>query len=342
VAQEAGVEQYVAPQGENMRLISALVLALCGFLAAAVSPSGYRVVNEAHLPGVGGWDYLTVDASGRRVYISHATQVEVLDADTQTSVGTIPDTLGVHGIALAPGLGRGFISAGKADSVVVFDLNTLKAIATVKTGKKPDAIVFDPATNLVFAMNGGSDSTTAINAADGSIAGTIDLGGGPEFSVADGVGNIWVNLEDKSELVHINSKTLKVSNRWPVAPCESPSSMAFDAQNRRIFIGCRNHLMAVVNADSGKVVANLPIGDHVDASVFDPENKLVFNSLGEGSIAVFHQDSPDHYTALENIPTAQGSKTMALDSKTHRLFVPSLRSGQFTVLVFDRTPQAGS
>jgi DNA-binding beta-propeller fold protein YncE len=319
-----------------------LVLAVCSSFSTATGPSGYREVKAAILPGAGGWDYLIVDAAARRVYISHTNQVDVLDADTQQSVGTVPDTEGVHGIALVPDLGRGFISAGKADSVVIFDLKSLKVISRVKTGKKPDAIVFDPATNRIFAMNGGSDSTTAINASDGTVAGTVDLGGAPEFAVADGKGVLWVNLEDKSELARIDSKSLKLINRWPVAPCESPSSMAFDPQNRRIFIGCRNHLMAVANADTGKIIANYPIGDHVDASAFDPETKFVFNSLGEGSIAVFRQDSPDTYSALENIPTAQGAKTMALDPKTHRLFVPSLRSGQFSILVFDRTPQPGS
>jgi YVTN family beta-propeller protein len=325
-----------------MKLISSLGVAICALLAAGAAPSGYRVVNRISLPGGAGWDYLTVDAVARRVYVSHASQVEVLDADTQKSVGTIANTPGVHGIALAEDLGRGFISAGKADSVVVFDLKTLQVISHVSTGKKPDAIVFDPATNRVFAMNGGSNSVTAINAADGSVAGTIALGGGPEFSVADGKGNVWINLEDRSELVRLDSKALKIANRWPVAPCGSPSSMAFDALSRRIFVGCRNHLMAVVNADSGRVVATYPIGDHVDASAFDPETKLVFNSLGEGNIAIFHQDSPDKYTFIENVRTAQGSKTMALDLKTHRLFVPTLSSGQFTILVFDRKLPSGA
>lgn len=320
-----------------MKLSSSLILAVCGVFVAAGSPSGYRMTNQIPLPGAGGWDYLTVDVAARRVYVSHATQVEVLDADTQKSVGTIADMPGVHGIALAPGLGRGFISAGKADAVVIFDLKTLRVISQVKTGKKPDAIVFDPATNRVFAMNGGSDSTTAIDARNGSVAGTLDLGGGPEFSVADGEGKLWVNLEDKSELVQIDSKSIKITNRWSVAPCGSPSSMAFDAQNRRVFIGCRNHVMAVADADTGKIVAIYPIGDHVDASVFDPETRLIFNSLGGGSIAVFRQDSPDRYTPVQNIETVEGAKTMALDSKTHRLFVPSLRAGQFTILVFDRS-----
>lgn len=325
-----------------MKLISSFALAACALFAAIAGPSGYRVVNQVALPGSGGWDYLTVNAAARRVYISHATEVEVLDADTQKTIGTIADTPGVHGIALAPELGRGFVSAGKADSVVVFDLKTLRVISRVPSGKKPDAIVFDPATNRVFVMNGGGDSTTAINASNGSVDGTIALGGGPEFSVADGKGSVWINLEDQSQLVRLDSRSLKIADRWHVAPCASPSSMAFDGENRRIFIGCRNHVMAVVDADKGKVTATYPIGDHVDATAFDPETKLVFNSLGEGSIAVFRQDAPDEYTPLENIPTAAGSKTMALDLKTHRLFVPAMLSGNFMILVFDHSRVHGS
>lgn len=319
-----------------MKHVAAAFLGVCAFVAANAGPSGYRLASRTDLPGGGGWDYVAVDAAGRRVYVSHSTQVEVLDADTQKSAGVIPNTPGVHGIAIARDAGRGFITTGKSDAVVVFDLNTLKTISQVKVGKKPDAIVFDPATNRVFAMNGDGNSTTAINVSDLTVAATLELGGGPESAVADGKGNVWVNLEDKSELVQIDSKALKVLNRWPVAPCGSPSSMAFDAANRRIFIGCRNHVMAVAEADSGKIVASYSIGDHVDTSAFDPSTKLIFNSLGEGNIAVFRQDSADHYTSLEDIPTAPASKTMALDLPTHRLFVPALVKGQFSVLVFDR------
>jgi YVTN family beta-propeller protein len=277
-----------------------------------------------------------VDEGARRVYVSHATQVNVLDADTGKLVGTIEDTPGVHDIALATKLDRGFISAGKADVVVIFDLKTLKTISRVATGKKPDTVVFDPATNRVFAMNGGSGSVTVFNAADGSVVATIELGGGPEFSVADGKGSLWVNLEDKSQLVHIDSKNMKITDRWDVAPCQSPSSMAFDPQHRRLFLGCRNRVMAVVDGDSGKVVGSYPIGDHVDASAFDAAAKLVFNSTGDGNVAIFRQDDPDTYTFLEDIPTALGSKTMALDAKTHRLYVPAMRSGEFSILVLDR------
>jgi YVTN family beta-propeller protein len=325
-----------------MRSISVLFLAVLGVFAAGASPSGYHVTSEIKVPGAGGWDYLTVDDGARRVYVSHATQVDVLDADTGQIVGTIPDTPGVHGIALARALDRGFITAGKANSVVVFDLKTLKTISKASTGKKPDAIVFDPATNRVFAMDGGSDAVTAINAADGSVVATIELGGGPEFSVADGKGSVWINLEDKSQLVRMDSQTMKITNRWSVAPCEAPSSMAFDPQNRRLFLGCRSHVMAVVDADTGTVVASYPIGDHVDASAFDVDSKLVFNSTGDGNVAIFHQDGADKYTFLENVATVAGSKTMALDAKTHRLYVPAMRAGEFTVLFLDRSALPGS
>jgi YVTN family beta-propeller protein len=316
-----------------MRTKYKIMLALLGLATIAAGPSGYKVSGKIALPGTGGWDYVTVDAAARRVYVTHATQVEVLDADSQQPVSKIPDTPGAHGVALAPEFGHGFISAGKADAVIVFDLKTLKTIAQVKTGKKPDAIIYDPASKRVFAMNGESDSATVINAADNSVAGTIALGGGPEFTAADGKGNLWVNIEEKNEVVHIDTQAMQVKHHWPVAPCEAPSSMALDTQNRRLFLGCRNHFMAVVNADSGKVVATYPIGDHVDASAFDPETRLVFHSTGDGNVFVFKQDSADKYTFVEKIATNQGSKTMGLDLKTHRLFVPANQAGSFTVLV---------
>jgi YVTN family beta-propeller protein len=325
-----------------MKSVATVLFAiLCGLVRAG-NPSGYHVTNQIKVPGVGGWDYLVVDDVARRVYVSHATQVDVLDADSGKVVGTIPDTPGVHGIALDPRLGRGFITAGKADCVVIFDLKTLQTISRVSTGKKPDAIVFEPAMNRVFAMDGGSNNVTVINAADGSVAATIELSGAPEFSVADGQGSVWINLEDKSQLVRLDSRTMKIANRWPVSPCEAPSSMAFDQRNRRLFLGCRSHLMAVVDADSGEVVASYPIGDHVDASAFDPSAKLVFNSTGDGNVAIFRQDTPDKYTFLENVPTTSGSKTMALDVKTHRLYIPAMRGGEFTVLILDRNALPGS
>ncbi len=315
----------------------ALLAAILGLVSTAVlaaPPSGYHIIKKVAIPGTGGWDYVTVDDAARRVYVSHATQVEVLNADTFELVGTIPNTPGVHGIAIASEFGRGFITAGKSDSVIIFDLKTLKTLGEVKVGKKPDAIMYDPATKHVFAMNGDSDSTTVINAADGNVVGTIELGGGPEFAVADGKGNVYINLEDKAETVHIDSNTLKVLHHWPLAPGKTATALAFDPQTRRLFAGCRGgQLMVVLDADTGKVITTAPIGERVDAAAFDPATKLVFQSTGGGTIAVFLQDSADKYTLLENIVTNPGSKTMGLDPKTHRLFVPANIGGTFTILV---------
>ena len=317
----------------NVTLLAGF-LSLVATAALATPPSGYHIIKKVPIPGAGGWDYVTVDDVARRVYVSHATQVEVLNADTFELVGTIPNTPGVHGIAVASEFGRGFITAGKSDSVIIFDLKTLKALGEVKVGKKPDAIMYDPATKHVFAMNGDSDSTTVINAADGNVVGTIDLGGGPEFAVADGKGNVYINLEDKAETVHIDSNTLKVLHHWPLAPGKTATALAFDPQNRRLFVGCRGgQLMVVLDADTGKVITTAPIGERVDAAAFDPATKLVFQSTGGGTIAVFHQDSADKYALVENVVTNPGSKTMGLDPKTHRLFVPANLGGTFTILV---------
>jgi DNA-binding beta-propeller fold protein YncE len=321
-----------------MPLKKLLLISAVAFVAMGVSHAagGYHLVEKIHVGGQGGWDYLTVDETGRRVFVSHETQVEVIDLESKKVTGTIPNTPGVHGIALAPEEGRGFVSSGRASSVTIFDLKTLALISQVPTGKKPDAIVYDPSTHRVFAMNGGGDSSTAIDAASGKVAGMIELGGGPEFAVADGAGSVFVNLEDKNEVLRIDARELSVKNRWRLAPCEAPSSMAIDRKNHRLFIGCRSHVMAVVNTENGKVIATLPIGDHVDASAFDPETGLIFNSTGAGTVDVFHEDSPDTYTATERILTHAGSKTMALDVKTHQIFVPSNESGSFDVLVFGK------
>ena len=310
------------------------MLAFSALPASAAPPSeGYSVVKKIPIPGQGSWDYLTVDEGARRLYVSHGTQVEVIDVDALAIVGSIPKTLGVHGIAIASELGRGFVSDGKTSTVTIFDLKTLKPIAEVPTGQKPDAIIFDPATSRVFAFNGGSNSATAIDASSGKVAGTVDLGGGPEYAASDGNGFVYDNLEDESLVLKIDSRKLTVEQRWPTAPCASPSSMAIDRANRRLFLGCRSKVMAVMNADTGKVITTLPIGDHVDATAFDPETKLIFNSNGEGTITVIRQDSPDKYAVVETVKTFPRAKTMALDQKTHRLFLSTAESDQFEVLV---------
>ncbi len=310
-----------------------------GFMLAAlpsVAADEFAITRKVPIPGQGSWDYLNVDEGARRLYVSHGTQVEVIDVDTLDIVGNIPKTEGVHGIAIAPELGRGFVSNGQASTVTIFDLKTLKKIADVPAGKKPDAIIYDPASSRVFAFNGGSNSATAIDAATGKVAGTIELGGRPEFAAADGNGYVYDNLEDESTVLKINSRTLKIEHRWPTAPCSSPSSMAIDRANHRLFLGCRSRVMAVINADTGKVITTLPIGDHVDATAYDAQTKLIFNSNGEGTITVIRQEGPDKYSILQTVKTVPKAKTMALDPKTHHLFLSTAESGQFEVLVVGR------
>jgi DNA-binding beta-propeller fold protein YncE len=316
-----------------LRLVAVVSVAVTLLGAAGSSDGAYNVIKKIPIPGEGSWDYLAVDADARRVYVSHGTQVEVLDVDSGAIVGKIANTLGVHGIAIAPELGRGFVSDGQASTVTIFDLKTLNKIADVPTGKKPDAIIYDHATSRIFAFNGGSNSATVIEAADGKVAGTIDLGGGPEYAAADGAGHVFDNLEDEGLVLKIDSRKLTVEQRWKTAPCSAPASMAIDAPNHRLFIGCRSHVMAVMNTDTGQVITTVPIGDHVDATAFDPESRLIFNSNGEGTITVIHQDDPDKYSVVENVKTLPRAKTMALDPKTHQLFLSTAESGQFEVLV---------
>jgi YVTN family beta-propeller protein len=316
-----------------MKLRTLTLAVLATVTVAFGATVNYQVLKKAAVPGTGGWDYVIVDESGRRVYVTHATQVDVLDADSAAIVGTIPNTPGVHGVAVAAEFGRGYISAGKADSVIPFDLKTLKTSPEIKVGKKPDAIIYEPFTKRIYVMNGDSDSITALNAKDGSVAGTIELGGGPEYAVSDGKGNVWVNLEEKNETLHIDANTMKVKDRWALAPCATPTSLSLDEQNRRLFVGCRSKQLAVLNADTGKIVATAPIGERVDASAFDPSSKLVFLSTGDGKVFVFHQDSPDAYSLAQEIVTVKGAKTMGYDPKTKNIYVPTSDNGAMQVLV---------
>ena len=313
-----------------MKTLAIIVLA-CSSAVSVMAADHYHVTKKIPIPGEGSWDYLTVDESARRLYVAHGTQVEVIDLESGTVVGKIENTPGVHGIAVATQLGRGFITNGQASTVTIFDLKTLKKISEVPTGKKPDAIIFDPATSRVFAFNGQSDSVTVIDAKDGSIAGTVNLGGGPEFAASDAKGHVYNNIEDDSLVVQIDAQKLTVDKKWKT--CEKPASMGIDRENRRLFVGCRSKVMAVMNVDTGQVIATLPIGDHVDATAYDPATKLVFNSNGEGTVTVIRQESPDKYSVLETVKTLPRAKTMALDPKTHQLFLSTAENGQFEVIV---------
>ena len=314
--------------GTKLNLSVFLVTLILAGSAVAASGPGYHVVKTFKLGGEGGWDYLLADPEMHRLYISRGTHVVVIDADTGKSVGDIADTPGVHGIALAPDLGRGFTSNGQEGTVSIFDIKTLATSNKVKVGgENPDAILYDPASKRVFTFNGRSHDSTAIDAATGKIVGVIKLDGKPEFAASDGKGEVFVNIEDKSELTVIDANKLEVKNTWPLAPCTEPSGLAIDREHRRLFAGCDNKMMAVVDADSGKVLATPTIGEGVDAAGFDPKTGLAFASCGEGVLTVIKEESPDKFAVVENVPTQKGARTMALDTKTHTIYTVTAQFG---------------
>lgn len=332
-------------------------LAVCiGFGSAvwAGEQQPFHVLNQYKVGGEGGWDYLVVDQQSRRLFVTRQTHVMVLDADTGEVVGDMPGVQGVHGVALAPELGRGFTSNGRANTATIFDLATLKTISTVKVGENPDAILFDPYTKLVFTFNGRSHDATAFDPQSGDVKGTIPLEGKPEFAVSDGKGQIFVNIEDTSEVVRIDTKEMKVTARWSLAPGEEPSGLALDAKNRRLFSVCDNEKMVVLDADSGDVITTLPIGKNVDAAAFDPETGDVFSSNGDGTLTVIHEAEPAKFTVIQTLTTQRGARTMALDLKTHNVYLaaaefetpatdapagrqrPTALPGSFTIMVVGR------
>jgi hypothetical protein len=301
-----------------------LILALLPLFAAAVS-TGYHVLSEIKIGGDGGWDYLTVDSAARRLYVSHATHVVVVDLDASKVVGDIPDTPGVHGIAIAPELNRGFISNGRNATVTIFDLKTLKAIGTAKTGDNPDSIRYDSVSGRVFAFNGRSKSATAIDAKTGNVAATITLPGTPEFSVADGKGKVYVNIEDTSEMVELDAAKGAVTKKYSLAPCEGPSGLAIDAKSRRLFSVCSNRVMAVSDPDSGKVVATPAIGASSDGVAFDSGTGYALSSNGDGTLTIVQQTG-GKWEVLENIATERGARTISVDEKTHKVYLPTAKT----------------
>ena len=268
-----------------------------------------------------GWDYLAFEPRARLVYVSHERDVLVVDPASGRIVDRIVHTPGVHGIAFAPAAGRGFTSDGDDSSVTVFDLRTRRVLGHDRTGGDPDAIAFDSVSGRIFTMNARGESSTVIDAATGKVVGTIPLGGAPEFAVADGRGHLYANIESTSELVEIDTHELTVERRWPLAPCATPSALSMDRVRRRLFVGCRNHVLAVVDANAGRVLQVLPIGDHVDASVFDAERELVFASNGDGTMNVFGERGADSLVLLQTVRTQAGAKTMTFDPSTHDVFL---------------------
>jgi DNA-binding beta-propeller fold protein YncE len=337
-------------------ILTAGALAAPAMLAAQTGGGQYHITKRINTGGEGGWDYLVVDPTAHRLYVSRGTHVQVIDTDRDSLVGDIANTPGVHGIALAPALGRGFTSNGRDTSVTIFDLKTLAPISVVKvTGANPDAILYDDATRRVFAINHTGKNVTAIDAATGAVLGTVPLSGVAETAASDDNGTIYVNVDDKTEIIPFDAKTLAPRAAIPLPGCDAPTGMAVDRTKRRLYVGCGdNKTMAVVDYTSGKVIATIPVGAGVDANGFDPATGLSFASGGDGTLAVAREDAPGHF-AVTLVPTVRGARTMALDPRTHRVYLssaqygptpaptadrprprPPMIPGSFTILVLDR------
>ncbi len=287
----------------------------------------YHLLKEIPVGGDGGWDYASVDSAARRLYVSHGTKVVVIDLDKESVVGEITNTPGVHGLAPAPDLGKGFVSCGREDKAAIVDLKTLATLAKVDTGKNPDGMLYEPVQQEVYMFNGRGQSATVIDAKSGKVVATIPLGGKPEFGQADSnAGRVYNNLEDKNEVVAIDTKTHEVVNRWPIAPGEEPSGMAIDLKNHRLFLGCGgSKTMLMLDSTSGKVVASVPIGDGVDANAFDPETQLAFASCGDGTVTIAREDAPDKLTVVQTLKTQPGSRTMTIDPTTHKIYLAAAK-----------------
>lgn len=306
-------------------LVAFAALLVMAIASPAQTTSGYRVAKTFEIGGDGGWDYVNFDASSNRLYIARATRVMVVNVESGKLVGELPGTNGIHGVALVNKLGRGVTSNGKDNSATIFDLKTLQPVATVKTGEKPDAILYDKFSGFVLTFNAGSNSATVIDVEKAEAVATIALPGRPETGVSDGKGKVFLNLEDIAHIVVIDMKANKVVSNWKLEGCEEPTGLAMDKKNRLLFSGCHNQVMPILNADSGKQLATLPIGKGVDAVAFDPETQLAFSSNGEGTMTVVHEDSPDKFRVLESVQTQPGAKTMSLDPKSHNIYLVSAK-----------------
>jgi DNA-binding beta-propeller fold protein YncE len=341
--------------------ICAAVLASAGAQAAGGKDPGYHLLKEIPIAGDTGWDYLSVDSPARRLYVTHGTHIVVVDLDSDAVVADIADTPGVHGFALAPKLGRGFASDGGEAKVSIVDLKTLGTSSKVATDEGPDAILYEPGHEEVYAFNGRAHSLTVISATSGQVVASVKLPGKPEFPVVDvSAGRVFDNIEDKSEVVALDTRTHQVVNEWPIAPGESASGMAFDAAHHRLFLGCDNRLMLMMDSINGKIVASVPIGSGVDANAFDDDLQLAFSSNGEGSVTIAHEDSPSKLTVVQTLKTQPSARTMALDPRTHRIYLaaatfqpapppqpgaprrrPPIVPGSFKVLVYGPTAVPG-
>jgi DNA-binding beta-propeller fold protein YncE len=338
--------------GTRASTVLAVISAVLGTapVAGLAQGPGYAITKHYQIPGDGGWDYLAFDTAAHRLFITRGTHVQVVNPDNGTVTADIPNTPHVHGVALAYELGRGFITAAGDTSIHIFDLKTLQPIGTVKVDADDDAILYDPYTKYVVSMNGDAHSASVVDGTTGKLLKSIPLPGAPEYAVTDNHGTVFANIEDKSLVVVIDLKSLKVVRQWPLAPCESPSGLAIDRVHHRLFSGCHNQKMAISDADAGQVITTVPIGARVDANRYDPGTGLAFSSNGDGTLTVVHEDSPSHFTVLGTVTTELGARTMALDFKTHTIYLftakfqpaaanqrPQPVPGSFTLLVAEKS-----
>ena len=298
---------------------------MTAFVFAANAQSGLKVIKTLKIGGAGGWDYLSLEPGTNRLFVSHGSQVNVIDKNTGDSLGIIPNTTGIHGIAFVPSLNKGYTTNGKTNNSTVFNLKTLETTATIPTGEKPDAIFYDESIKKIVVCNGKSKDLSFIDPTTDKVVATVAVGGAPETAVSNGAGKIFVNLEDKSEIVAIDSKTYTVLAHWPIAPGEAPTGLAIDTKTKRLFAACGdNKVLIVVNAETGAIVANLPIGGGCDGDAFDPATKNIYTTNGsDGTITVIHEESADKYKVVENAVTKRGARTIALDEKTHLIYAPT-------------------
>ncbi|MBI3415142.1 MAG: YncE family protein [Verrucomicrobia bacterium] len=321
----------------NRACLALLALGLLPFTNFPATAADYHSLKEILVGGAGGYDYLTADSAAHRLYVSHGTKAVVIDTDKNEVVGEIADTPGIHGIAIAPEAKRGFTSNGREAKTSIFDPETLKTISKVDTGANPDAILYDPGQQEIYTFNGRGNSATVIEAKTGKVVATVPLSGKPEAAVADPkAGRVYCNIENKNEIAVIDTKTHQVTATWPIAPGEEASGMAFDEAHHRIFIGCHNKLMEMIDSTNGKIVASVPIGDGVDGNAFDPGTQLAFSSNGDGTVTIAHEDAPDKLTVVQTLKTQRGARTIALDPRTHNIYLATGSGESFKVLVYGR------
>ena len=311
-----------------MKHLTLTVLVMCAIAHVTTAQSKFHLIKKTVIGGEGGWDYLSADSKNNVLYVSHSTQVEVLNLKTHEKIGTIPNLQGVHGVIAVPSAGRGITTNGRSNTVTIFDLKTLKPIVELPTGKNPDALLYDNFSKRVFVFNHSDVTTTAIDIANGKVVGTIDLGGTAlEAGATDEAGTIFVNLEDSHEIASFDAKTLAVKGRWNIAPCEEPTGLAIDTKNNRLFSVCHGGTMMIIDSKTGSTVTQLPIGMRVDGVVFDPELKMAFSSNGEGTITVVQEVSANEFKVIDTIKTEPGARTITLDPKTHHVFVSTAQYG---------------